>query len=68
MKPFFRRTKYCSQKQGEHAAIHCLFVRHQFLLKLIRYWEHELISFFLTKNSFVFVEETATLSQILRTA
>ncbi len=53
MKLFFRRMKYCWQKRDERVAVHCsLFA----------------VNFCAMKKYFVFVDETATPTQILYTA
>ncbi len=62
MKPFFHWTKYCSRKQGKCATIHYSLFAINFCGNIFATENF----FFLTKNSFVFVKETATSTQILR--
>ncbi len=60
-KPFFHRTKYCSRKQGERAALHSSLFAVNFRTNIFT------TGIFLTKNSFVFVKETAMSTQIRQT-
>ncbi len=57
-KLFFRLIKYCWRKRDERVAVHCsLFAVNSSVAD----------NFFSTKKFFVFVEETSTPTQILRT-
>ncbi len=58
-KLFFRRIKYCWRKRNERVAVHCLLFAVNFSVA---------DDFFSTKKFFVFVDETATLMQILHKA
>ncbi len=58
-KLFFRRIKYCWWKRDERVAVHCSMFAVNFSAA---------DNFFSMKKFFVFVEETATPTQILRMA
>ncbi len=58
-KLFFSQIKYCWRKRDERVAVHCSLFAVNFSTA---------DNFFLTKKFFVFVDETTTLTQILRMA